>query len=212
MAAACLAVSVCSAATAQDNPYKISDLLYREFTEAFNYRTSQEGVARARAMYRHADQIGDRKAQCIALTIPVIYYTMHTDDAAFERAVWELQDAATKYGYEQYYYYGVTNRVQYLINRNRTSDAFVYVSDVEREARRRKSAYGSFTALNALGQLHASSSVYGRPSTATRRLSTTDSATCATKTWLRSTARLPSATKFLPTTARCCAMPRRATP
>ena len=147
----------------QTNPYKISDLLYKEYLEAFNYRTSLEGVRRARALYRHAEQLGDRKAQCMALTIPVIYYTMlHTDDAAFERAVKELQDAATKYGYEQYYYYGVTNRVNYLINQKRTSDAFAYVSDVEREARRHKSAYGAFTALNALGQLHAITSMYGQ--------------------------------------------------
>ena len=147
----------------QTNPYKISDLLYKEYLEAFNYRTSPEGVRRARALYRHAEQLGDRKAQCMALTIPVIYYTMlHTDDAAFERAVKELQDAAVKFGYEQYYYYGVTNRVNYLVNLKRTSDAFAYVSDVEREARRRKSAYGAFTALNALGQLHAISSVYGQ--------------------------------------------------
>ena len=161
--AMCLAVSVCLPEPVQDNPYRILDLLYKEYLEAFNCRTSQEGVRRARALYRHAEQLGDRKAQCMALTIPVIYYTMlHTDDAAFEHAVKELQDAATKYGYEQYYYYGVTNRVNYLINQKRTSDAFAYVSDVEREARRQKSAYGSFTALNALGQLHTQSSVYGQ--------------------------------------------------
>ena len=147
----------------QTNPYKISDLLYKEYLEAFNYRTSLEGVRRARALYRHAEQLGDRKAQCMALTIPVIYYTMlHTDDAAFEHAVKELQDVAVKYGYEQYYYYGVTNRVNYLINQKRIPDAFTYVSGVEREARRRKSAYGSFTALSTLGQLHAMSSVYGQ--------------------------------------------------
>ena len=162
VAAACLAVSVCSAATAQDNPYKISDQLYREFVEAFSHRNSQEGLARARALYRHAEQLGDRKAQCMALTIPVTHYSLLTDDTAFERAVKELQDAAVKYGYEQYYYYGVTNRVNFLINQKRTPDAFVYVSDVEREARRRKSAYGAFTALNALGQLHVVSAMYGQ--------------------------------------------------
>ena len=162
VAAACLAVSVCKAATAQDNPYKISDQLYREFVEAFSHRNSQEGLVRARALYRHAEQLGDRKAQCMALTIPVTHYSILTDDAAFERAVKELQDAATKYGYEQYYYYGVTNRVNFLINQKRTPDAFVYVSDVEREARRRKSAYGAFTALNALGQLHTVSAMYGQ--------------------------------------------------
>ena len=162
MTAAWLVVSVCSASTAQDNPYKIKDVLYSEFVEAFSHRTSQEGLARARALYRHAVQLGDRKALCMALTIPVTYYSILTDGAAFERAVKELQDAATKYGYEQYYYYGVTNRVNFLINQKRTPDAFAYVADVEREARHRKSAYGAFTALNALGQLYAVSSMYSQ--------------------------------------------------
>lgn len=149
-------------AAAQNNPYKINNLLYREFNEAYTHRNQREGLDMARNLYAHAARLGDRKAQCLALTIPVTYYTaLHTDEAAFERALKELQDTSLKYGYEQYYYFGVTNRVNFLINNNRKDEAFGYVSDIEAEARRRKSPYGSFTALNALGQLHVIRSELG---------------------------------------------------
>ena len=141
---------------AQNNPYKINDQLYKEYMAAYKLRTKEDGLAMSQRLYDHAAAMGDRKAQCMALTIPVIYYAMHsTEDAAFEQAVKRLQDVSAKYGYEQYYYYGFTNRVNWLINKRRIYDAYSYVSHIEEEAQRQKSAYGSFTALNALGQVHA---------------------------------------------------------
>ena len=149
------AASLCAChLQAQNNPYKINDQLYRMYLDAYSYRTKPEGIAKSRAVYDRAVQMGDRKAQCIALTIPVIYYTMTVDMPKFEQAVKELQDKALATGYEQYYYYGVTNRVNMLINQHRVPDAFEYISRIEAEADKHGSMYGRYTVLNSLGQLH----------------------------------------------------------
>lgn len=139
---------------AQNNPYKINDQLYRMYLDAYNYRTKPEGIAKARAVYDRAVELGDRKAQCIALTIPVIYYAMTVDADKFEHAVKALQDKARATGYEQYYYYGVTSRVNMLINQHRVPDAFDYISRIEADADKHDSMYGRYTVLNSLGQLH----------------------------------------------------------
>lgn len=147
---------LCLSVSAQNNPYKINDQLYKQYQEAYRMRTSQQGVALARQMYANAVKMGDKKAQCVALTIPVIYYSLlHNDDTAFEQAVKQLQGVSLHNGYEQYYYYGFTNRVNYLINKHRLYDAYEYVAEIESDARKKHSPYGSFTALNALGQVHA---------------------------------------------------------
>lgn len=139
---------------AQNNPYKINDQLYRMYLDAYNYRTKPEGIAKSRAVYDRAVELGDRKAQCIALTIPVIYYAMTVDADKFEQAVKALQDKARATGYEQYYYYGVTSRVNMLINQHRVPDAFDYISRIEADANRHNSMYGRYTVLNSLGLLH----------------------------------------------------------
>lgn len=150
--AAALAI-VCPCA-AQNNPYKINDELYRMYMEAYAKRTKQEGIVLSQRMYDRAVQTGDKKAQCIALTIPVIYYTMRVNEPEFEKALKALQDKALATGYEQYYYFGFTNKINLLINQKRLNDAFNYAMKMEETARKRKSMYGMFTALNALGQLH----------------------------------------------------------
>lgn len=151
--AAAMAI-VCPCA-AQKNPYKINDELYKMYVDAYMNRTTKKGIVLSQKMYDRAVQTGDKKAQCIALTIPVIYYTMHIDEKGFEKALKALQDRALATGYEQYYYFGFTNKINMLINQKRLYDAFNYAMQMEETSRQRKSMYGTFTALNALGQLHS---------------------------------------------------------
>ena len=151
----CEAVSMPEALV--DNPYKINDELYKMYSEAYRKRAKPEGITLSQRMYDRAVQMGDKKAQCIALTIPVIYYTMHVDEPNFEKALKALQDRALATGYEQYYYFGVTNKINMLINQKRLNEAFNYASKIESEAQKHKSMYGTFTAFNALGQLHSQS-------------------------------------------------------
>ena len=127
-----LLMPVC--ALAQNNPYKIDDRLYRE-----------------------AGRLGDKKARCLALTVPMLYYfdlTGGDNEAAFLRAVDALQKESVSSGYRQYYYYGLSNRVNYLVNRNRYREALNVAQEFEKKARRENDAYGVFYGLNSIGLVH----------------------------------------------------------
>lgn len=150
-----LLMPVC--ALAQNNPYKISDSLYPLYREAYAKRHSPQGVALADRLYSESDRQGDKKAKCLALTIPVYYYAdlMGSDnEAAFVRAVEKLQKDALASGYRQYYYFGLTNRVNYLLNRMRNNEALDMAQKFEEDARRRNDKYGIYYGLNNIAQAH----------------------------------------------------------
>ena len=149
-AALCVAV-VCHA---QNNPFKINNELYKLYNDAYSHRLDPTGVELSKQLYRRAVAIGDRKAQCLALTIPMLYNYYKRDDKGFETSLKELQEKALQLHYEQYFYFGVSNKVNYLLNRKRLSDAYTYIQEMEAYARRNKSAYGIYTGLNSLGVVH----------------------------------------------------------
>ncbi len=151
LAVAC--VVVCPL-VAQNNSYKINDELYNYYIEAFKERYTDAGLEMSKTMYNRAAAIGDRKAQCIALTIPIQYYYHNIKGREFEKALYRIQKEAQHYGYMQYYYYGSTQNVLYLIKLNREEDAFNYTIDQLDFARKRKDAYGIFTAFNNIGYIH----------------------------------------------------------
>ena len=72
---------------AQDNPYKIDHSLYLLYEEATKHRNNATGLEIADTIYTKAIRINDKKAQCLALTIPVIYYFNNgkTESAGFRR-------------------------------------------------------------------------------------------------------------------------------
>jgi len=102
-----LSVQPCSA---QNNPYKIKDNLYAIYQRAVQYRRVERGLYIADTLYAKAVAQKDAKAQCLALTIPLIYHFYQPDnEAGFERSVKLLQEMALKTGYMQYYYYAASN-------------------------------------------------------------------------------------------------------
>ena len=144
-------------AFSQNNPYKISDSLYPLYREAYAKRHSPQGVALADRLYGESDRQGDKKAKCLALTIPVYYYAdlMGSDnEAAFVRAVEKLQKEALASGYRQYYYFGLTNRVNYLLNRYRDSEALDMAQEFEKGAKSRNDMYGVYYGLSSIAQTH----------------------------------------------------------
>lgn len=150
-----LLMPVC--ALAQNNPYKISDSLYPLYREAYAKRHSPQGLPLADRLCGEADRKGDRKAKCLALTIPVYYYADlagNDNEAAFVRAVEALQKEALASGYRQYYYFGLTNRVNYLLNRRRDSEALDMAQEFEEDARRSNDMYGVYYGLSSIAQAH----------------------------------------------------------
>lgn len=151
------ALAVALPAAAQNNPFKIDDQLYAVYQKATKMRYWHEGLQIADEMYRKAEAMGDRKAQCLALTLPVQYhYQIRTkDDTKFEAAVKRLQECSKKYGYIQYFYYAVSSRVNYLVaKKQQPSEALVYMEEMIEYARRNNHVYGIFSGLKDMAQFH----------------------------------------------------------
>ena len=77
---------------AQDNPYKIDHSLYLLYEEATKHRNNATGLEIADTIYTKAIRINDKKAQCLALTIPVIYYFNNGKTELLEKAISRLQE------------------------------------------------------------------------------------------------------------------------
>lgn len=153
IAAVLSAAQICAA---QNNPYKINDKLYKLYLDYYPQRTTEKGLEMGNELYRQAVAMGDRKAQCIALTIPLNYYYLKDNQKAFERSLKTMQDKAIEYGYLQYYYYGVLSKTNFLIRDGKELEAYHYVVGMEKFARKHDHKYGVFTALNSIGliQVH----------------------------------------------------------
>ena len=140
--------------SAQNNPLKINDQLYEMYDKAFRTRETKAGLDLAQQMYHKAQTLNDRKAQVIALTIPMLYYYKKRDDSRFEQAVKELQDKALQFHQERYFYYAVSNRTNYLLYKKRMYEALTYAQSMTDYAKKSGSKYGTFTCTNMLGTVH----------------------------------------------------------
>ena len=151
-----VALLVVCPAVAQNNPFKIDDRLYDIYRKAEKVRFKTQALELFEQMYSLAEQLGDRKAQCIALVIPVrYYYQIRTvGDTRFFQALQRLEDCSKKYGYIQYFYYAVSTRVNYLISRNKPAEALLYMDRMAEYARRHNHVYGIYSGLKDMGQFH----------------------------------------------------------
>ena len=139
---------------AQNNPLKISDQLYPMYDRAFKARTTPEGRDLALHMYRKAVAVGDKRAQVYALTIPMLYYYSKPSDAEFEKAAKELMDKSLQYHMYKYYYFAVSNKVNYLMKQHRMYEALTYAQSMEEYAKKNGHIYGMYSMLNTLAMVH----------------------------------------------------------
>lgn len=147
-------IVVCISGMAQNNPYKISDSLYPLYQEAYSQRFTPECLDLSRELYDKAVKIGDKKAQCLALVIPLQHYRVTDSEADFENAVTALQEKAIETGYNQYFYFAMTTKVNHLINRKRFHEAYAFVEKMNAYARKHNNIYGLYTGVFAIGQIH----------------------------------------------------------
>ena len=150
-----VALAVVYPALAQKNPFGINDKLYDMYTEAYRVSTKPQSLDMARNMYSQALQMGDKKAQCMALTLPVNYwYYQHKHPEQFFNAVDQLQKKAVECGMEQYYYYGFSNKVNFFLVTERIDDAIKYIHEIEDYARSHRHYFGIYSGLKALAQVN----------------------------------------------------------
>lgn len=152
-AAAWIVMSMC--ATAQNNPYKINDRLYPLYQRAYQQRVRKEGIALADQLYAEAVRLHDGKARCLARTIPMLnHYNLRDNDQAFHRAVDDLTAEAIATGFKQYYYYALSQKVNYLLNSNNDFEAFNTAQDMTDKAQKEHDITGIYYGLNSVAQVH----------------------------------------------------------
>lgn len=139
---------------AQDNPYKIDNSLYPLYERANKYRQDTLGLQIADTLYNEAIKINDKKAQCLALTIPVVHYFNHHNTEEFEKAVDRVQKVSRKNDYLQYYYFGCIYKVNFLMNQDQTLRALQEAEQIKQQAFTDNYPYGIATCLRMMGNIY----------------------------------------------------------
>ena len=101
-----------------------------------------------------AIRINDKKAQCLALTIPVIYYFNNGKTELLEKAISRLQEISRKNNYLQYYYFGSIYKVNYLMNTGNTLRALQEAELTKEQAFADDYPYGISTCLRMMGNIY----------------------------------------------------------
>lgn len=141
-------------ASAQNNPYKIDDSLFPLFQRATKWRATPQGLLVADTMYVEATKKKDKKAQCLALTIPVNYYFGRDDYDKMELAATNLRTESRKNDYLQYYYFASMYEINWLLNHGRSLLALQKAEEMKTQAFKDQHAYGIFSCIRALGNIH----------------------------------------------------------
>ena len=141
-------------AFAQNNQFKIDDRLYPIYTQASQHKATKRGLVLADSLMREARRTGDKKAQCLALVIPVQHYFSHDNEEEMERAVERLKAFSKKTGYTQYYYYAGSTMVGYQLNHMKQNQALDYANAMRNEAERAGDKYGILASIRSLGYIH----------------------------------------------------------
>ena len=139
---------------AQNNPFKIHDSIYIEYKELRKQVTSPEVVEKAKALSAKARALGDKKGECVALTITVINAFYGSDSLQLVKAVQHLQQVSRANGYLQYYYYAYNDYVYWLLNHNHTLKALQAAEQMQRQADKDKNDYGIYSCLKAQGYIY----------------------------------------------------------
>lgn len=140
-------------ALAQNNPMHINGELYEMYKQAFKLRTQHEGLKLAWRMYGQAVLKDDRKAQCLALTLPMAYYFYVQSDKDFYHAAERLQTEALRLGEEEYYYNAMSNKVNYMLNDGHIRQARSCIYEMGSFAKKNNSKYGIYSFVMSMAVL-----------------------------------------------------------
>jgi tetratricopeptide (TPR) repeat protein len=138
----------------QDNPYKITQNLYLLYEEANRHCYEPLGLQLADSLYRQSIRQGDKKAQCLALTIPVLHYVNKRQFKQVEEAVERIKEVSRKNGYLQYYYFGYSSSINQHINQGRTLLALQESKKMKEQAMADNYPYGIATCLRTMGNIY----------------------------------------------------------
>lgn len=141
---------------AQNNPYQIKDSLYPIYQRAFQQRHCPNGLLIADTLYTEALKSNDKKAQCLALTIPVQYYYNNLKTKELIESAEKLRIISRANNYLQYYYFAYSNEIKYFLVQNNTIQALQKAEEMKTQAFRDKHDYGICNCLRILGDIYLS--------------------------------------------------------
>lgn len=142
--------------TAQNNPYKIHDALYSIYLRADRLSNTSEGLSVADSLRLEALRIGDKKAECLAYTIPLKYYAKQSDCTKLEMAVEKLKKVSRANDYLQYYYYAYNQLITYYLNYKRSLRALQTAEEMKLEAVKDQHPYGIYTCIRTMSRIYYS--------------------------------------------------------
>lgn len=140
----------------QNNGFKIDDGLYKMYDKASKNLKSKDCLKQADAMYKAALSKGDKKAQCLAMCIPLNHYYAVDDIANLEKSAAVLKRVATSTNYPRYYYFAWSKIIIYYLNSNNTYHALQEAKVMYQDAVAKKDDYGIYNSLMQLGNVYRS--------------------------------------------------------
>ncbi len=142
-------------AGAQNNPYKIDDSLYPLYQRAFKERANKQGLLLADTLYAEAVKKGDKKAQCLAYTIPTFHYFLRDDFDDLLKATSKLKEISRKNNYLQYYYFGYINEIKWMMMRRaNTLGVLQIVEEMKKDAFKDQYGYGILMCIRMQGEIY----------------------------------------------------------
>ncbi len=145
---------LCNLSVRAENKFNIDDGLYAMYERAHRLRSSEACLAIGDSMLAEAKRIGDEKAECIALTIPLRYYYHQESAETFAEYCDMVRERAKETGYMQYYHYAYEMQTTYFINRNQMREAEELLGIMRDEVIAAQDYYGLALCYSALGNLY----------------------------------------------------------
>lgn len=145
---------LCNLPVRAENKFNIDDGLYAMYERAHRLRASEACLAIGDSMLAEARRIGDKKAECVALTIPLRYYYHQGPPEAFAESCDKLRETAKETGYMQYYHYAYEMQTTDFINKNKIREAEELLGVMRDEVIAAQDYYGLALCYTAMGNLY----------------------------------------------------------
>lgn len=138
----------------QNNPYKIDDSLYPIYQRATGWRTNPKCLLVADTLYVEATRKNDKKAQCLALSVPLNYYYSTTDYGRLVQSAERLKEESRTNDYLQYYYYAYTTEINWLLNHGKSLRALQKAEEMKEQAFKDQHDFGIYSCIRTMGNIY----------------------------------------------------------
>lgn len=137
-----------------DNPYRIHNSLYVLFQRAQKFRAVEKCLDIADSMAVYARQLGDTKAEVLAMTVPLNFASGQKDLERTISCADALKAKALETGYTQYYYYACQSEISLLLTKSRYLDAKDRLDELETYLSERNDPYGQSICKVLMGHFY----------------------------------------------------------